>query len=137
MEAYQDDYLQFNSDTQHYVLTEKAVRELCGIDLRGRLSETEATSPDAIVNNILETVSDQVYNFIHMFNVSNERQDYAIIVYKKLRNAVKKAMAYQLTYFLAVGNLTLSVDDNERKKAIAPMCQETLMNAGLCYMGLW
>jgi hypothetical protein len=59
-----------------------------------------------------------IYDYIHDFNTSNERQDYLIASIEGARPLIQKAMLQQAIYILKVGNLSLSVDDNERRKAI-------------------
>lgn len=117
IKPYNDDLMYFDELSGHYVLREQAlIRQ--GIDLRGRLANTKAENATYIINGLLQTASDMIYDYIHDFNTSNERQDYLIASIEGARPLIQKAMLQQAVYILKVGNLSLSVDDNERRKAI-------------------
>lgn len=62
---YSDDYMVFDKIKGHYVLTEKALFEKCGTDIRTRLSDNSTVNPDTVINMLLSTVSDCVYAYIH------------------------------------------------------------------------
>lgn len=117
IKPYNDDLMYFDELSGHYVLREQAlIRQ--GIDLRGRLASTKAENATYIINGLLQTASDMIYDYIHDFNTANERQDYLIASIEGARPLIQKAMLQQAIYILKVGNLSLSVDDNERRKAI-------------------
>ena len=116
----------FNTDTRiyddvtgQYILTEQALIRI-GIDLRGRLARTRAASPENVINGVLTSVSDMIYNYIHSFSVHNEEQDGLIACCEGARVIIERAMLKQATYFIFNGNLNLSTDDNIRNKAISP-----------------
>jgi len=109
----------FDEATCQYRLTEEALRRQ-GIDLRSRLARTRATSPEYIINGVLTTVSDMVYNYIHEFSVRNDCQDTVIANCEGARAVIERAMIKQALYVIFNGDLTLSVDDNVRSKAISP-----------------
>jgi hypothetical protein len=117
IKPYSDDLMYFDEASGHYVLREQAlIRQ--GVDLRSRLAFTKAENATYIINGLLQTASDMIYDYIHDFNTSNERQDYLIASIEGARPLIQKAMLQQAIYILKVGNLSLSVDDNERRKAI-------------------
>ena len=113
------DTMIFDPVTNQYVLTEEAlIRQ--GIDLRGRLAKTRTSSPEYVINSVVTSVSDMIYSFIHIHSVHNDWQDNFIANNETARAIIERAMTKQAFYLLFNGNLNLSVDDNERNKAISP-----------------
>lgn len=108
---YSDDYMTYNPATHRYTLTLKDVTENLGIDLESRL-----TVPNAIPS-LLNRVSIRIYAFIHSHNVDNAYQDLIIAKTADGRRIIKEAMEEQLIYLLSVGDLSRSVDEQERKFA--------------------
>lgn len=129
---YSDDYLFYNEITGHYELTEKALIEKAGVNIRARMSATAAISPETAINNLTQTVSDMIYQFIHDHNVNNDRQDCLIATIPELRQIILKAMCYQALYVLNVGNLYLSTKPEERANAIDYLAQSVLNNTVRC-----
>lgn len=129
---YSDDYMRYDEASGHYVLTEKALMEKCGVNLRARMSETALVSPEVAIERVVTTVSDMVYQFIHEHNVNNARQDCLISTVPELREIVQKAMVYQAIYVLNVGNLYLSTKPEERAVAIDYLAQSVLNNTVPC-----
>ena len=114
---YNDDYMQFDEFENQYILTEKALINR-GIDLRARLAQRKAITPENVINGLLYTVSDMIYNYICACNDDDLRQKYLIANVPSLRQIIYKAMLYQAQYVLMVGNLSLSVDNDKRIKSI-------------------
>lgn len=129
---YSDDYMRYDEASGHYVLTEKALMEKCGVNLRARMSETALVSPEVAIERVVTTVSDMIYQFIHEHNVNNARQDCLISTVPELREIVQKAMIYQAIYVLNVGNLYLSTKPEERAVAIDYLAQSVLNNTVPC-----
>ena len=115
----------FNADKCQYVITEQALINT-GIFLRDRIARTRCPSPEYVINGILEDVSDMIYDFIHECNVDNEIQDYIIVNYPSARAIIERAMVKQAEYVIYNGNLYLSVDENERSKAISEESKKIL-----------
>lgn len=136
IKPYSDDYMVFDETTGHYVLTEKAIVERCGIDLRARLSQDATLIPEVIIKKLCRTVSDMIYTFIHDCGAYNHRQDCLIATRKELRDVVQRAMEYQMEFVLANGDLYMTVDNSEIGKEIHRMAQSELINSGLCYGGV-
>ena len=109
----------FDDVTGQYILTEQALIRI-GIDLRGRLARTRTASPENVINGVLTSVSDMIYEYIHGFSVHNEAQDSLIAQLEGARAIIERAMLKQATYFIFNGNLNLATDDNIRNKAISP-----------------
>lgn len=124
---YNDEYMVVDELTGHYVLTEAALLSR-GIDLRARLSETSTVSPENVINNVLQTASDMIYQFIHDHNFNNQMQDCMILKVPSARQIVYRAMLYQAVYVCTVGNLYLSKDKTERAAAIDVLAQSILNN---------
>lgn len=124
---YNDEYMVVDKLTGHYVLTEAALLSR-GIDLRARLSETSTVSPDNVIDNIVQTASDMIYQFIHMHNADNQTQDKLILTVPSMRPFIYRAMLYQAVYVCNVGNLYLSKDKTERAAAIDELAKSILNN---------
>ena len=133
---YSDDFMTFDEITNHYVLTEKAILERCGIDIRARLSADKTINPDIVINKLCRTVSDMIYTYLHGFTIYELRQDCLIATVQKYREAVQRAMEYQLEFVLANGDLYLSTENVDIGKEIHRMSQNILLNSGLCYCGV-
>lgn len=124
---FDDDYMLFDKLTGQYVLTEKALMDR-GINIRARLSETAAVSPETVVSMLVHTASDMIYQFIHEHNVDNAAQDFFIATCPQARPVIFRAMLHQAVYICNVGNLYLSTKDEERGKAIDKLAESTLGN---------
>ena len=59
-----------------------------------------------------------IYDYLHDFSMDNDRQDALIASIPSLRAIIQKAMLQQAIYILKEGNLSLSVDEDKRRKAI-------------------
>lgn len=129
---YSDDFLFYNEQTGHYELTEKALVEKAGVNLRARMADTSLITPEVAISNFTRTVSDMIYQFIHEHNVNNARQDFLIATVPELRQTIQKAMEYQAIYVLNVGNLYLSTKPEERAVAIDYLAQSILNNTVPC-----
>lgn len=126
IQPYSDDFMKFDEVRKHYVLTEKALTEYMGVDLRSRLSETATVTPEAVINNYLRTVSDMIYEYIHEFNADNKKQDWLIAHCAVFRGIIFDAMCYQAQYVAFVGNLYYSSKSEERACAIDHLAQSKL-----------
>lgn len=131
---YSDDYMFYNERSGHYELTEKALMELYGINIRERMAEGALISPETAISNLTRTVSDMIYQFIHEHNVDNSQQDYLISTVPELRDIIQQAMGYQAVYVMNVGNLYLSTKPEERAVAIDYLAQSILGNV-VPYLG--
>ncbi len=129
---YSDDFLFFNEQSGHYELTEKALIERVGVNLRARMAETATINPETAINSFNRTVSDMIYQFIHEHNANNAKQDFLIATVPELRQIIQKAMEYQAVYVLNVGNLYLSTKPEERAVAIDYLAQSILSNVVPC-----
>lgn len=141
IQPYSDELMRYDELTNMYYLTEQALVRR-GIDLRTRLSMTNSPSPEYVINGLLITVSELIYNYIHSFSQYNSKQDKIINHIEQARSIVYKALLQQAVYMLKVGNLSLSVDENVRKQAIDYSAKVTLdtiiveMGIPLTYSGV-
>lgn len=125
IQPYSDELMTWNEVDEMYYLTEEALIKR-GIPLRSRLALSKASSPEYIINGLLETVSEMIYNYIHDFSANNKAQDCLIATVPSLRKIIYKALIQQAVYVLKVGNLSLSVEDSIRSKSIDMNAVRTL-----------
>lgn len=125
IQPYSDELMRYDELTNMYYLTEEALIRR-GINLRARLVMTNSPSPEYVINGLLETVSELIYNYIHEFSMDNEYQDKIINHIEQARNIVYKALLQQAVYMLKVGNLSLSIDESVRKLTIDKSARITL-----------
>lgn len=139
---YSDDYMRFDDVTKQYVLTETALMSK-GINLRARLEENTTVIPDTVIENVVQTASDMIYQYIHMHNIDNEMQDYIIAKVPSARQVIYRAMLYQVMYVCNVGNLYLSKEKADRDAAIDVLAIQILnttlpeVGRSVLYTGSW
>lgn len=133
---YSDDYMVFDKITGHYVLTEKALLEKCGTDIRTRLSDNSTVNPDTVINMLLSTVSDSIYSYIHESSACPKAKDRMIACSKDLREVIQKAMEYQAVYVQANGDLFMSTVSSEEGKELNKLSKDLLLNSGILYTGV-
>lgn len=132
---YSDEYMIFDEQSNRYVLTERYVLDALGVDLQNIVNDRNAVNAQAMVQRILRTVSNAVYNEIHRYNVNTAVQDQLIMYVPSARDKIKRAMAEQLLYFMENGDLSRSTDVDKRalsfdKNALAVL-EEILPEVGI------
>lgn len=132
---FSDDYMTFDKTSGHYVLTEKAITDDCGINIRARLEDNSTFNPDTVINRLLNSISDTVYAFIHDNSAYPQEKDCLIARSIELRQVMKKAMEYQAEYVLINGNLFTSTEDSDSGKELSRLTKSQLLNGGLLYSG--
>lgn len=125
IQPYSDELMTFDEGRNMYFLTEEALVRR-GINMRYRLAMTQAPSPEYIINGLLETVSEMIYNYIHEYAHDNEYQDKIINHIEQARSVIYRALLQQAVYVLKVGNLSLAIDDAVRRRAIDDNAKITL-----------
>ena len=125
-QPYSDDYMVWDEITNHYILTEKALIERVGLNLRARMGERSLITPEIAIKSFTITVSDMIYQFIHEHNVDNAMQDRLIATVPELRRIIQRAMELQAVYVSVQGNLYLSTKPEERAVAIDYLAQSIL-----------
>ena len=123
---YSDEHMIFDEESKRYVLTSKYVFEVLGVDLEGALSERQAVNAQIMAKQFLTEVSDDIYNYIHLYSANNERQDYLIATIPSLRKIIQKAMGQQFIYSRLNGLLGYSVEVEKQQAKICVKAQETL-----------
>lgn len=132
IKPYSDDFMIWDATTHHYVLTEKALLEDVGLNLRARMDESSFVNPEIAIRSFCRTVSDMIYQFIHEHNVDNAKQDFLIASVPELRRIIQRAMELQAVYVSVQGNLYLSTKPEERAVAIDYLAQSALGNTVPC-----
>ncbi|MBQ0099417.1 MAG: hypothetical protein KBS91_02580 [Firmicutes bacterium] len=137
------EYLQYSETTNRFILTEKYVTEVLGIDIASKLSQNDVLNTQGALMLLLDKVSTQVYNYIHKFNANNNMQDCIIKNTKGGQNILLRAMSSQLIHILTVGDLRLSTDEKQRalyfSEDAKDILNETIPELGtsLLYCGRW
>lgn len=126
IQPYSDDYMMWDETTHHYILTEKALIEKVGLNLRARMGDRSLITPEIAIKSFNTTVSDMIYQFIHEHNVNNARQDFLIGSVPELRLIIQRAMELQALYVSVQGNLYLSTKEEERAVAIDYLAKSML-----------
>lgn len=126
IQPYSDDYMLWDENTHHYILTEKALIERVGLNLRARMGDRSLITPEIAIKSFNTTVSDMIYQFIHEHNIDNSTQDMLIATVPELRRIIQKAMELQAVYVSVQGNLYMSTKPEERAVAIDYMAKSTL-----------
>lgn len=121
MTPYSDEYLTYDFNTHHYILTEKAMLELANENLTVKLKDKNDVQP------FLRQVSTQVYNFIHQHNACDLLQDYVIATTEKGRQIIRDAMIQQAVYVLANGNLRKAPEKEKRELWFDPDAEDILL----------
>ena len=132
---YSDVFMTYDYKTHRYILTDKDVIENLSIDINHRLKDKN------LVSNLLNQISLQVYSYIHQFNKNNKAQDFIIASTEDGRTIIKEAMEQQLIYFLSVGDLSRTPDENKRKFWFDEIAKQVLLRdikeigTTICYSG--
>lgn len=129
---YSDDYMIWDETTKHYILTEKALIEKVGLNLRARMGERSLITPEIAIKSFNTTVSDMIYQFIHEHNINNATQDCLIGSVPELRQIIQRAMELQAVYVSVQGNLYLSTKPEERAAAIDYLAKSILNTVVPC-----
>lgn len=122
---YDDDFMIFDGVTEQYVITEKALLSR-GIDIRARLAATSTVSPENVIETVVRTASEMIYQYIHGFNADNTAQDAIIAAFPPMRERMYRALLYQAVYVCNAGNLYLSTKPEERAIAIDELAKGIL-----------
>ena len=136
IEPFNDGLMRFDVSANQYVLTEKALSEN-GINISPETDDT--TYSQTVTANVLKRISRKVYNFIHMHNVDNPKQDWLIAHVPSLRKIIYEALTAQALYMYTVGDLALTTDrDLTKRSNISEDCAEVLLTTvpelGICIL---
>lgn len=133
---FDDELMRFDITTNQYVLTEKALSEN-GINISPETDDTAYAQ--TVTANVLNRISRKVYNFIHLHNVDNPKQDWLIAHVPSLRKIIYEALTAQALYMYTVGDLALTTDrDLTKRSNISEDCAEVLLTTvpelGICIL---
>ena len=133
---FDDELMRFDITTNQYVLTEKALSEN-GINISPETDDTAYAQ--TVTANVLKRISRKVYNFIHLHNVDNPKQDWLIAHVPSLRKIIYEALTAQALYMYTVGDLALTTDrDLTKRSNISEDCAEVLLTTvpelGICIL---
>ena len=136
IEPFNDGLMRFDVSANQYVLTEKALSEN-GINISPETDDTAYAQ--TVTANVLKRISRKVYNFIHMHNVDNPKQDWLIAHVPSLRKIIYEALTAQALYMYTVGDLALTTDrDLTKRSNISEDCAEVLLTTvpelGICIL---
>ena len=123
---YDDAYMTFDAVLRRYLLTESAITDYVGINIRQRIEVNPTVDATVVIKQIARRVSELVYSYIHQFTFNTARQDELIAVTPSLRPIIFEALCQQMQYFLHKGDLSHSVDREERSRAIDETAKDTL-----------
>ena len=123
---YDDEYMLFDPMLRRYMLTESAIMNYVGINIRQRIEVNPTVDATVIIKQITRRVSELVYSYIHGFAVNTARQDELIATIPSLRPIISEALCQQMQYFLHKGDLSHSIDREERAKAMDETAKDTL-----------
>ena len=121
---------------------EHPFRTLCPLYLENG-QENTTVIPDTVIENVVQTASDMIYQYIHMHNIDNQMQDYIIAKVPSARQVIYRAMLYQVMYVCNVGNLYLSKEKADRDAAIDVLAIQILnttlpeVGRSVLYTGSW
>ena len=121
-----DEYMVFDPILHRYVLTESAITNHVGINVRQRIEVNPTVDATVIIKQITRRVSELVYSYIHQFAFNTARQDELIATVPSLRPIMFEALCQQMQYFLHKGDLSHSVNLDERSRAIDETAKDTL-----------
>lgn len=122
---YTDNLMRYDEVMHRYVLTEDGLKA-AGVNLRTKLERRRGVDASLVINGILETASDIVYNYIHEFNSDNLRQDMILASCPSFRPYIQKALQRQALHLLRYGDLTGSPDREIRANAVDGIAKQVL-----------
>mgnify|MGYP003299717680 CR=1 FL=1 len=117
----------YNFTTHRYVLTNEYVTNKLGIDLQARVGSNRGINASTIINNLLNNVSMQVYNYLFSHN-PKQLLEYVIAKSPSAREIILQAMGAQAVYLFSVGDTTKILDESERKMWLDIMAEQILKN---------
>lgn len=142
MLQFRDDYMEYDELLGQYVLTEKALIDVAAIDIRSRLSASSTVNPEAVIERIATTVSNNVYGFMFEYSADNEAQKHVLCQLKSARQILFRAMIEQAIFVCFNGDQTLADDPKQREhylsKSAELMLNKTIPEIGmsLLYTGM-
>lgn len=106
-----DQNIRYDFSRHRYILTADYVTNVLCIDIQARTQNS--TNATAIINQLLNTASQHIYNEIMKYN-NTRALEWIIAKSPSARDIVMDAMSNQLIYILSVGDLSRSAKPEER-----------------------
>lgn len=125
IKPYSDEHMIYSENSGRYVLTMKAIQDRFGTNLLEQ-AKNDAYA-EISINEILDTVSTHVYNFIYDHSIHNDFQRACIDHLESARSLVYEAMLKQYVHVKADGDLTQSTDPVKREMWFDISAEKILM----------
>lgn len=140
---YDTDEMYFDPVLQMYVLTPVCAQRI-GLNMEARVRQRGSVNGEILIKQTLQTVSMQIYQFLHSRVMDTVYQDYILACNPEARPVLQRALEQQLLYYWQDGNLSRSLDKNKRALDIDKIAQGILENTNipslhhsLTYVGRW
>lgn len=117
---YEDEFMTYDLKTHRYILTKEDLYMNYNENLDKKFKDEKDIQP------FLRNISNEIYNYIHSFNINPIRQDFIIAQTESGRQIIKEAMESQAIYELRVGNYRYSGDPEKQKNWLAPDAKDIL-----------
>lgn len=115
-----DEYLNYDYTTHRYVLTAQDLLENFNENLNVKFKDNRDIAP------FLKNISNEIYAYIHLWNVNNAAQDFVIAKTEGGRKIIREAMEAQAIYELRVGNYKYSGDPEKQKNWLSLEAKDVL-----------
>lgn len=129
----QDSDLTFNQETKRYYLTSNYVYNKLGTDLSKILYDELDTNRATLVQRTIEYACDELYDFVEDNAIDGESSKYAVTQNLAMHNALKKALGYQLLYFIQNGDISQEAG-NVMSDTVSARAIQTLKAKGVFHI---
>ena len=129
-----DEYMRYDYTLHRYVLTQKYITDIVGIDLERRVASNQGVNGTAVIESALKLISFQVYSYIYKFNDRNVLT-WLLAKAPSAREILKEVMGIQARYVFTVGDMSLTLDD-KRTMILSPLAEDLLNNSELAETGV-
>lgn len=126
IKPFDDEYLVFNKDKKRYVLTNKCILDELSINLNLRFNSNGFSNVTLAINAFLDRISLKIYTFIYKHN-NQQTLEWIISCCESARRIIKEAMKCQALYMLMVGDVSMSLNKDERDFSIDSMAKDILL----------
>lgn len=129
----EDSELTFNSDNKRYYLTQAYVVNKLGTDLSKIVYDGLDTNRATLPQRMVEYACDILYDFIEDNAVSPISSKYAVTQNLQMHDAMKKALGYQLNYFIQNGDVSQE-SGHQMSETVSARAVQTLKAKGLFHL---
>lgn len=143
---YSDKEMRYDMNCHRYVLTETGVANGLNLVLKNELNMTGSMNEANEINNFLDEVSEDIYEYIYSHSSNRMITEYLLAKKQQYREAIKSAMLKQAKYMKLNGNIGdesglnfldgryMEYDQIDGRR-ISMRARTVLANAGLLYSG--